>query len=84
MWRTVYQVTPQWRLPEYKFGEQRKLCERCAHLDARKVNPHSSAAETSMICKAAQNVWRGDEMSCIGARTEGPCGDEGKLFKEKE
>lgn len=84
MWQMQFVPKPAWTLPKYEFGEQRKLCERCVNLDSRKVNPHSSATTTSMICKAAQNTWRGDEMSCIGARTEGPCGPDGKLFEERK
>ena len=60
--------------------EQRKQCERCAHVD-----PHMpTTARESLRCKAVMKtvpITVGEY--CIDAREDGLCGPEARFFEER-
>lgn len=78
-WRLAYIPEPAYRLPAYTWGTDRQLCQRCAHHRSRTVNCRGSGVIRTMTCSAVRHT-NGLDASCIGARTEGACGVDGKLF----
>lgn len=75
---------PRWNLPEYTWGEERELCRRCEHYRERITGNRHTGHSVVMRCAIHHKSGRGiDHGSCIDMRYDGPCGREGKLFKEK-
>lgn len=85
MWHRVYVAEPQWKLPEYTWGEERELCKRCAHYCERLTGTYRTGnVVTVMSCALNRQRTQGRHHgTCIDMRYDGPCGREGKLFKEK-
>lgn len=83
MWKTVWDQQPQWKLPEYTWGEEQQTCKACKHYRERLSG---RAYYPTILMKCALNITRcgskGDKFgSCIDMRHEGPCGRDAKLFE---
>lgn len=72
------------KLPKYTWDKDRKLCEKCQHLDVSETGGIKEKKSMSMRCKVSnkKNLFGGT--SCIDERTTGICGPKGKLFKRLE
>lgn len=84
MWQRVFVPEPQWRLPEYTWGQERELCKRCVHYRERIGGARNAERNVVMVC-ALHKSGRGPTSAgtCIDMRYDGPCGRQGKLFEEK-
>jgi hypothetical protein len=80
-WRRVYIADPQWTLPDYTWGEERKTCMACRHY-AEAVGGARRKMEINrvMVCKRSKGSRR-EYSTCIDARYSGPCGRDAKLFE---
>lgn len=75
-----------WKLPAYTWGEERELCKRCEHYRERVTGAYRSGNVVNvMSCALNRRHTAGLKLNgtCIDMRYDGPCGREGKLFKEK-
>ena len=72
------------RLPEYTWDKDRELCLKCANCVTRVSAAEKGGGVTMMSCKLVMFRFSSIGSSCIGMRTEGDCGMDGKLFKPKE
>jgi hypothetical protein len=82
MWRRVYAPEPQWKLPEYAWGQERELCKRCEHYRERIGGARTAERNTVMVCALnTRHKGTADYGVCIDMRYGGECGREGKLFQ---
>lgn len=73
-WQRVYAAPREWRLPKFRFDQQRAKCEACRHCRAI----HSVAGGTILRCE-----WNGRlQEACSAMRADGgQCGPDARLFE---
>lgn len=85
MWQRVYVPEPQWRLPEYTWGEERELCKQCKHYRERVAGTANAGHNIVMCCVLHRQSTLGRQHgTCIDMRYGGACGPEGRLFERKD
>lgn len=85
MYRRVWVIEPEWKLPAYDWGHERELCKRCEHYRERMGGGRNADRNVVMSCALnhQHTAGRNHHGTCIDMRYDGECGREGWLFKEK-
>lgn len=84
MWKTVWvDETSTFKLPEYTWDKDRKLCEQCRHYTPveNKETSHGDVTITMLCNLNARKRGNIDQGTCLDMRTEGKCGKAGVLFE---
>jgi hypothetical protein len=83
MYRRTYIYEPTFKLPEYTWDKDRKLCEKCKHYKPVETGTLKEKKSISMTCLISDRKTPFGATTCIEERTSGICGPKGKLFARR-
>lgn len=83
MWRLSYESPAGWKLPEYRWGEERKTCQACAHYSEVEGGVKTRDVTMVMVCGLSNRNGGRNHGTCFEMRYDGECGRSAKLFAPK-